>query len=70
MILYQVGMIERRENLCETCAHVKRYGNDRGSVFLQCGRAKDDARFAKYPRLPVLRCEGWEPVVRSIDPPR
>ncbi len=25
-----------------------------------CGRAKDDERFAKYPRLPVERCVGWE----------
>ena len=25
-----------------------------------CGRAKEDERFAKYPRLPVERCPGYE----------
>jgi hypothetical protein len=25
-----------------------------------CERAKVDARFAKYPRLPVLECPGYE----------
>jgi hypothetical protein len=34
----------------------------RNSAFWQCGRAADDARFVKYPRLPVDRCDGFEPV--------
>ncbi len=33
--------------------------NDRGSVFLMCLLSKTDPRFPKYPRLPVLRCEGY-----------
>lgn len=33
--------------------------NDRGSVFLLCLLSKTDPRFPKYPRLPVLRCEGY-----------
>jgi hypothetical protein len=30
-------------------------------VFWLCARSADDPRFAKYPRLPVLRCPGFEP---------
>jgi len=26
-----------------------------------CERSKTDDRFAKYPRLPVLQCVGYEP---------
>jgi hypothetical protein len=26
-----------------------------------CGRSRHDPRFARYPRLPVLRCAGFEP---------
>ena len=37
--------------------------SDRGSVFLFCLLSRSDARYPKYPRLPVLRCEGYEPLV-------
>jgi hypothetical protein len=35
--------------------------SDRGSVFLLCEKALNDPGFAKYPRLPVLACRGYEP---------
>jgi hypothetical protein len=34
--------------------------SDRGAVFYQCGKSFEDTRFAKYPRLPVLVCAGYE----------
>jgi hypothetical protein len=37
-------------------------------VFWQCGRAADDARFVKYPRLPVDRCDGFEPATVTTSP--
>jgi hypothetical protein len=46
--------------LCDDCAHARRVENDRGSVFVRCELSKTDASFAKYPRLPVLRCRGYE----------
>ncbi|MCW8132840.1 MAG: hypothetical protein KIS92_21010 [Planctomycetota bacterium] len=46
--------------LCETCAHVKTLRNDRGSVFYMCTLADRDARFRRYPPLPVRACEGYE----------
>jgi hypothetical protein len=32
----------------------------KGSVFWMCGRSRVDARFRKYPALPVLACPGFE----------
>ena len=49
--------------LCSSCTHAKEMRNDRGSVFLFCLLSQTDTRYAKYPRLPVLRCEGYEPLV-------
>ena len=46
--------------LCATCAHC-RVIRTRRSVFYMCERSFTDARFPKYPRLPVLRCVGYAP---------
>ena len=46
--------------LCATCSWVAIMRSDRGSIFLRCERAKADPAYPKYPRLPVLRCPGWE----------
>jgi hypothetical protein len=35
-------------------------GGRRGSRFWRCTRAETDARFVRYPRLPVVRCAGYE----------
>ncbi len=47
--------------LCAACRHVRLIGNQRGSMFFLCTLAEVDPRFPKYPRLPVLRCAGFEP---------
>jgi len=46
--------------LCDHCTHARRIESNRGSQFLLCQLAATDSRFAKYPRLPVLCCEGYE----------
>jgi hypothetical protein len=46
--------------LCDTCAHARRVASARGSAFILCARSKDDPRFPKYPRLPMIRCAGFE----------
>jgi hypothetical protein len=33
-----------------------------------CGLAAADPRYPKYPRLPVLRCEGYEPAAETPEP--
>jgi hypothetical protein len=46
--------------LCDLCVHQKVIRNTRGSTFSLCERSKVDARFPKYPPLPVGRCAGFE----------
>jgi hypothetical protein len=46
--------------LCDTCAHRAEIRSDRGSVFSMCRRGLRDPAYPKYPRLPVLRCSGFE----------
>jgi len=46
--------------LCVSCRFAARIESGRGSVFLRCGRHDEDARFPKYPRLPVIECAGFE----------
>lgn len=47
--------------LCATCLHHKEIRNDRGGIFIMCMRSFKEAEYPKYPRLPVLRCAGYEP---------
>ena len=46
---------------CRDCLHHRVTGNRKGSLFYLCGRSKGEPRFRKYPPLPVLDCEGYEP---------
>ena len=46
--------------LCRSCRHARVVRSDRGSVFYQCRRSFTDPAYAAYPRLPVLRCPGYE----------
>jgi hypothetical protein len=46
--------------LCGGCTHSVIVRSDRGSIFYRCKLAESDARFPKYPRLPVLACDGFE----------
>ena len=49
-----------RVGLCADCRHAHVQTTARGSRFWRCGRAEEDARFVRYPRLPVLACPGYE----------
>jgi hypothetical protein len=56
--------------LCTTCRHAMVRPTRRGTTYLRCTLASSDARFPKYPRLPVLTCEGHEPPAtpRAVTP--
>jgi hypothetical protein len=61
--------------LCETCRHARRIVSDRGSTFVLCELSRTDARFVRYPRLPVVACTGFAPVgdapsTDGLDAPR
>ncbi len=47
--------------LCERCRHSVVHHNAKGSAFRLCLLSRTDARFPKYPRLPVLSCSGFDP---------
>ncbi|HVO22551.1 MAG TPA: hypothetical protein VMW56_02870 [Candidatus Margulisiibacteriota bacterium] len=49
--------------LCAQCQHCRIGGNARGSTFYRCALADIDSSFTRYPRLPVLRCSGYDPGV-------
>jgi hypothetical protein len=51
---------EPSPGLCPSCTHARRVESARGSAFLMCLRSQSDARYAKYPRLPVVSCPGFE----------
>lgn len=52
-------MTKPEPGLCATCKHKRVLTSARGSCFYLCQLHERDARFAKYPRLPVVICEGW-----------
>jgi LSD1 subclass zinc finger protein len=47
--------------LCASCRRAIIVTSDRGAEFVRCTRAQTDPGFPKYPRLPVLRCRGYDP---------
>ena len=51
--------------LCAECVHGRRIVSGKGSEFWRCAKSETDPRFPKYPRLPVVRCDGYE---RPVDP--
>lgn len=62
-------MRTKHAGLCDHCAHQRVVVSGRGSEFSLCLLAREDARFPKYPPVPVLRCAGYEPLgnVRDDD---
>jgi len=64
---YSVRVSEEKEEtrrdgvgLCADCRFNSLIQSDRGSTFYLCEKSTTDARFPKYPRLPVLECAGYE----------
>ena len=49
-----------RPGFCDTCGFARVIESARSSRFTLCRRSETDARFARYPALPVLECAGYE----------
>ncbi len=45
--------------LCDDCVNQRIVRTTRGSAFSLCEKSKEDARFAKYPPIPVVACPGF-----------
>jgi hypothetical protein len=52
--------ISASAGLCAGCLHAKLVVSGRGSRFVLCDRSRTDARFPRYPTLPVISCTGFE----------
>ena len=46
--------------LCASCVYGRTISGAR-SAFWLCELSRTDPRFPRYPRLPVLRCDGYRP---------
>ena len=53
-------MGDANAGLCASCTHARTIESSKGATFVRCELSFTDSRFARYPRLPVLRCEGYE----------
>jgi hypothetical protein len=49
-----------RFGLCDDCRHQRLVRSGRGSLFTMCLLARTDPTFPKYPRVPVVECDGFE----------
>jgi hypothetical protein len=49
-----------RVGLCSLCRHARALHSSKDSEFWLCERSKSEPRFAKYPRLPMHACPGFE----------
>ena len=52
---------EPSPGLCGGCVHVRTVRSGKGSTFYLCELSRVDPAFPRYPRIPVLRCRGYEP---------
>ncbi len=52
--------------LCADCRNARRVTTPR-SEFLLCEKSRTDASYARYPRLPMLACPGYEPMGSAGD---
>ena len=51
---------EEQVGLCLHCRHARIVVSRAESRFYLCERSRTDPAYPKYPRLPVLRCDGYE----------
>jgi hypothetical protein len=62
-------VLKEGAGLCAECANARVVESNRGSIFLLCELSRSDSRFAKYPRLPVLSCSGYQKKTKTSDRP-
>lgn len=53
--------------LCDSCEHQQLVANTRGSTFSLCRLSREDSRYARYPRIPVLECAGHRRATASAE---
>jgi hypothetical protein len=58
----EMSAMERRNDagLCADCVHARGIESSRKSSFILCELSFTDSRFTKYPRLPMISCDGFK----------
>jgi hypothetical protein len=56
----EVAELPVHPGLCAGCRHLRLLRSAR-SAFVFCAKSEQDARFPRYPRLPVVACDGFAP---------
>ncbi|MFA6240297.1 MAG: hypothetical protein WC655_05185 [Candidatus Hydrogenedentales bacterium] len=52
--------------LCRSCVYARRIAPPgRTKAYWRCGMSDKDAGYAKYPRLPVMKCGGYDCVTEG-----
>ncbi len=46
--------------LCGSCRYRREVIGRQGAMYVLCRRAESDSNYPKYPRVPMLRCAGYE----------
>ena len=52
---------QARVGLCFGCRYARAITARANNCYWRCERSAVDTRFPKYPRLPLLACDGYEP---------
>ncbi len=47
--------------LCASCTYARVIVSRKGSRFHLCERSREEPAYPRYPRLPMLRCNGYDP---------
>jgi hypothetical protein len=47
--------------LCGMCTHMQIVFSSKGSSFVLCRLSEVNPAFRRYPALPVIACQGYEP---------
>jgi hypothetical protein len=56
-------------SLCEACKNMREV-RTATSRFLLCRLSAKNATYPKYPRQPIVQCEGFEPVDEATEHPQ
>ncbi|HEV8628912.1 MAG TPA: hypothetical protein VGV61_01245, partial [Thermoanaerobaculia bacterium] len=64
----ELAELATHPGLCASCVHLRLLRSPR-STFARCAKAEVDARFPRYPRLPVVACSGHHVAAAPAEAP-
>src|SRR5438552_11068324 len=64
----EIALTSPPAGLCARCRHARPLTSARGSTFWRCSLSDVDPHFPTYPRLPIVECSAFEPVLPPRNP--